>query len=71
MLNTQPLPPHASLLHELLLALVGHTGDVFVDSSAKLGAAQLMPDPMCCTVRLASDIDWVDSPDRYVIHNIF
>ena len=67
MLDT-PLPPHASLLPELLLALVGHSGDVFVDSTAKPGTVRLLPDPTHCTVRLASDIDWVDSSDRCPLH---
>jgi len=53
-----------SLLQELLLALLGFFGDVFMDS----GSAENwdhVPDPALCTVRLADYVDWVDPPDRH------
>ena len=43
---------------------MGHTGDVFVDSAAKSGVVRQLQDPSECTVRLASDINWVNSSDR-------
>ena len=64
-MDAPPPPPHASLVQELLLALVGHTGDVFVDTpAANPGGGWQLQDPSQCTVRLASDIDWVNSSDR-------
>lgn len=67
MLEAPSPPPHASLLQELLLALVGHTGDVFVDGAAKSGERRLLQDPSQCTVSLASDINWVNSSDRCAV----
>lgn len=61
--QTRPPLVTESLLQELLLALLGFFGDVFVEDG---GADQWqhVPDPARCTVRLADYIDWVDLPDR-------
>ncbi len=63
MLELEQPPPHASLLQELLLALAGHTGDVFVDDAAPLAAHGSLPDPYRNTVQLAKDINWVNSSE--------
>lgn len=66
-------PVTESLLQELLLALLGFFGDVFVKSGhssgdrsvdGKAGRRQEVPDPSRCSVRLANYIDWIDAPDR-------
>ena len=63
MLELAQPPPHASLLQELLLALAGHTGDVFVDEATPPAAHGLLPDPHRNTVQLAKDIDWINSSE--------
>ena len=63
MLELAQPPPHASLLQELLLALAGHTGDVFVDDAAPLAAHGSLPDPHRNTVQLAKDINWINSSE--------
>lgn len=66
-----------TLLQELLLALLGFFGDVFVDNSPaderSRGASAAVPDPAACSVRVASHVDWVSPPDRsdrYAMHRI-
>ena len=64
MLEPPQPPPHASLLQELLLALAGHTGDVFVDDAAHTAAPDgVLPDPHRSTVHLAHDIDWINTSE--------
>ncbi len=62
-----------TLLQELLLALLGFFGDVFVDNAprddSKSGFAAV-PDPSACTVRVAAHIDWVSPPDRCRLREI-
>lgn len=66
----QSRPPVTErLMQELLLALLGFFGDVFLDSSAKISGStstkrQDVPDPSVCTVRVAEYVHWVDAPDR-------
>ena len=63
MLELAQPPPHASLLQELLLALAGHTGDVFVDDAAPPATRGSLPDPYRNTVQLAKDINWINSSE--------
>lgn len=62
------------MIHELLLAMVGCTGDVFIDTERE--AQQLgrpaksayheatQADPASCPVKLAPDIDFVSQSER-------
>ena len=52
--------PHAIVMDELLLALIGYTGDVFVES----GSAHQPLAPWQSNIELAEDVDWLDPPDR-------
>ena len=61
-LDTLVVPSYTSVLEELLLALVGYTGDVFVDDQD--GSHRERRAPTECSVKLAADIDWIDPPDR-------
>ena len=65
---SQPEATHASMLQELLLALVGHDGDVFVrDSAHQLeGAEYIVAEPGSCDTRLAADVNWISLADRRV-----
>ena len=58
--------PLASVLQELLLALLGHCGDVFIRTEAgREHASQLhIADPSACNIRVAEDLDWIRAPDR-------
>jgi hypothetical protein len=67
MLELSQPPPHASLIQELLLALAGHTGDVFVDDAASATSANRLADPLRSTVHLAEDIDWINSSEGCAI----
>ncbi len=52
--------PHAVVIEELLLALIGYTGDVFVES----GSSHQPLAPWQSNIELAEDVDWLDPPDR-------
>jgi hypothetical protein len=52
--------PHAIVIEELLLALIGYTGDVFVES----GSSHQPLAPWQSNIELAEDVDWLDPPDR-------
>jgi gamma-tubulin complex component 4 len=62
----------ATMIHELLLAMVGCTGDVFIDTERE--AQQLgrpaqssyneATNPASCPVKLAPDIDFVSQSER-------
>lgn len=64
-----------TMLHELLLALVGCTGDVFVDTQSeahKLGRPNssvldeaTQAEPANCPIMLALDIDFVSDSERW------
>lgn len=58
--------PLASVLQELLLALLGHCGDVFIRTASKQdGTPELhIADPSACDISLADEIDWIRAPDR-------
>ena len=60
----QAATPSAILLPELVLALVGHTGDVFVMSEPTTDTHVGEPD---CPVSLADDLTWVSAPERCVL----
>ncbi|GAQ91736.1 Gamma-tubulin ring complex protein [Klebsormidium nitens] len=68
------------MLHELLLALVGCTGDVFVDTHSeahKLGRPNssildeaTLAEPASCPIKLAPDIDFVSESERSVLNRL-
>ena len=70
--RTGPHRPVAtdSLLQELLLALLGFFGDVFIDASSQrsssdsTGQQHSVPDPSTCSVHVAEYVHWIDVPDR-------
>lgn len=51
------------MLHELLLALLGYTGDLIVDRRDHLTAESPISDE--CTFKLAPDISFIDPSDRF------
>ncbi|WIA33536.1 hypothetical protein OEZ86_006660 [Tetradesmus obliquus] len=57
------------LLQELLMALVGYTGDVFVDTSSG-GLNDELLEPDRCTVQLATDLNWVSPQDREALDDL-
>jgi len=52
----------ASILEELLIALMGHTGDIFVDVSSS-GRGKIA-DPGACSFATAKDLRFISAPDR-------
>lgn len=53
------------LLQELVLALAGHTGDVFVRKSSEAdGAGLKIMDPWTRDVQIADDLSWVAPAER-------
>lgn len=61
------------MLHELLLALLGYTGDLIIDEreNQKSLGIQLSPEAPSsdeCTFKLAPDISFLQSSERYSIH---
>jgi len=66
---------YRNLLNELLLALVGIDGDVFIEQQAtehsgKDRSKDHVPSPSKCTLHLAADVDWVDEPDRESLNQL-
>jgi hypothetical protein len=59
-----------NLLQELLMALLGYTGDVFVDATDGDAAQPALQHPAVCTVRLAPDLDWVEPRDRALLDRL-
>ncbi|KAD6120197.1 hypothetical protein E3N88_11468 [Mikania micrantha] len=58
------------MLHELLLALLGFTGDLIIDDRERVG---LSPDDSIsdqCTFKLAPDISFIEPEERDIIQNI-
>lgn len=51
------------MLHELLLALLGYTGDVIIDKREQLSADTTISDE--CTFKLAPDVSFIDLSDRF------
>lgn len=69
----QELFSYRNLLQELLMALLGYTGDVFMDTSDAQGPdrmQQQLQHPSVCTVKLASDLTWVEPRDRQLLDRI-
>jgi hypothetical protein len=78
----QGLFSYSNLLQELLVALLGYTGDVFVDAADGAAApvfcaAQPQPHPQphmqhpsVCTVRLSGDLPWVEARDRQLLDRV-
>ncbi|WJX19919.1 Gamma-tubulin complex component 4 [Trifolium repens] len=56
------------MLHELLLALLGYTGDLIIDRRNNLTADTPISDE--CTFKLAPDISFIDPSDRELIERI-
>ncbi|KAL2323661.1 hypothetical protein Fmac_028040 [Flemingia macrophylla] len=56
------------MLHELLLALLGYTGDLIIDRRDQLTAETPISDE--CTFMLAPDISFIDPSDRELIERI-
>ncbi|CAI8603766.1 unnamed protein product [Vicia faba] len=56
------------MLHELLLALLGYTGDLIIDRRDNLSAVTPISDE--CTFKLAPDISFIDPSDRELIERI-
>ncbi|CAK8572778.1 unnamed protein product [Lathyrus sativus] len=56
------------MLHELLLALLGYTGDLIIDRRDNLSAVTPISDE--CTFNLAPDISFIDPSDRELIERI-
>ncbi|KAL5136538.1 Gamma-tubulin complex component 4 [Glycine soja] len=56
------------MLHELLLSLLGYTGDLIIDGRDQLTAETPISDE--CTFKLAPDIPFIDPSDRELIERI-
>jgi hypothetical protein len=65
MIHPPVQPAQVSVQHELLLALLGHTGDVFVDISGSTSNSGSVREPRASLYKLAPDVDWIDGPERY------
>lgn len=57
------------MLHELLLALLGYTGDLIIDRRDNLSAETPISDE--CTFKLAPHISFIDPSDRFLLTLIF
>ncbi|CAL8466718.1 g6254 [Coccomyxa elongata] len=56
---------HSSVLQELLLALLGCPGDIFIKQPRTQGLkSSHLAEPRECDLRLAEDLDWISPPDR-------
>ncbi len=63
--HLQQAPPYAKLLPELLLALLGHTGDVFVEKALFMqGLASQQPPPERCNFAVTDAPGLVSSSER-------
>jgi hypothetical protein len=65
MIHPPVQPAQVSVQHELLLALLGHTGAVFVDISGTPSNSGSVREPRASLYKLAPDVDWIDGPERY------
>ncbi len=57
---------HASVLQELLLALLGYDGDVFVErrgGRAEKGGKSVA-EPWSIGLNVSTEMDWITAPDR-------
>lgn len=57
------------LLQELVLALAGHTGDVFARKSSQEGTAEGLKimDPWTRDIQISDDLGWVAPAERWVL----
>ncbi|KAF5785212.1 hypothetical protein HanXRQr2_Chr10g0425911 [Helianthus annuus] len=56
------------MLHELLLALLGYTGDLIIDERERQHSVGFSPDDSIsdhCTFKLAPDISFISPEERY------
>uniref|UniRef100_A0A251THW6 Gamma-tubulin complex component n=1 Tax=Helianthus annuus TaxID=4232 RepID=A0A251THW6_HELAN len=61
------------MLHELLLALLGYTGDLIIDERERQHSVGFSPDDSIsdhCTFKLAPDISFISPEERDIIENI-
>lgn len=57
---------HSSVLQELLLALLGCHGDIFIKQPRTQGLkSSQLAEPRECDLRLAEDLDWINPSDRW------
>ncbi|KAK9803977.1 hypothetical protein WJX72_009639 [[Myrmecia] bisecta] len=72
--QTEEGSSYANVLQELLLALLGHTGDVFLDQQnagqQRTPYAYSQADPWKCTWKLADDVHWISSSDRDILDEL-
>lgn len=67
------LKPAIAMLHELLLALLGYTGDLIVDEREHQLSVGFFPDDSIsdrCTFKLASDISFIEPSERDIIEKM-
>ena len=59
---------HASILQELLLALLGYDGDVFVERRGVRveKGGKSVPEPWSIGLNVSTEMDWITAPDRYL-----
>jgi hypothetical protein len=79
LLGARPQPPsgaagggrhaYSNVLHELVYALMGFTGDVFVDSRPT-GSSQQVLAPNKSTFRITSEASWISEADRAEIDEV-
>ncbi len=55
---------HTSVLQELLLALLGYPGDIFIEQPKTHGLRPQFAEPWSCDLHLGADVDWLNCADR-------
>ena len=57
---------HASILQELLLALLGYSGDVFVEKKEWKNdkGRTSVPEPWTTGLTVNTDMDWINAAER-------
>ncbi|GAX73958.1 hypothetical protein CEUSTIGMA_g1408.t1 [Chlamydomonas eustigma] len=61
---------YENLLQELLMALAGFSGDVFVEKAEGLMLSDEIPSLDQGAFELANDVSWVEDPDRTVLDSL-
>ena len=68
----QQAPPYSKLLPELLLALLGHTGDVFVEKALFIPERSSQnPSPERCNFAVTDAPGLVSTSERYNLPGLF
>ena len=67
---SQERPKYANVLQELLYALLGFTGDVFVDELEDTPAAHGFHSPERSSFHMSDAIRWIEPSDRALIDDI-